>query len=62
MGGGLSRAQAEAAAGTVVSAAASYRPGERWGVERVDVDALSSLIYAGWIPQDGLPSRSWPRV
>ena len=23
------------------------------GVERVDVDALSSLIYAGWLPQDG---------
>jgi hypothetical protein len=41
MGGGLSRGQGEAAAGTVVSAAASYWPGEFWGVERVDVDALS---------------------
>ena len=24
-----------------------------WGVERVDVDALSTLICAGWLPQDG---------
>ena len=39
MGGGLSRGEGEAAAGTVVSAAASYWPGECWGVKRVDVDA-----------------------
>jgi hypothetical protein len=55
MGSSLSRGQGEAAAATVVVAAASLRPDEpSVGVERVDADACQSeirgLVTAGpWV-------------
>jgi hypothetical protein len=53
MGGRLVKGQGEAAAATVVAAAASVdQVSSLVGVERVDVDALSSLIFAGWLPHD----------
>ena len=54
MGGVLSRGQGEAAAGTVVVGRRFVLTGwvRSLVVERVDVDALSSLICAGWLPQD----------
>jgi hypothetical protein len=32
------------------------------GVERVIVDALSALICAGWLPQDGVFEEEWTAV
>src|SRR5258705_13952087 len=53
MGGGLSRGQGEAAAGTVVSAAASSWPGEFWWCRACRCRRVVSLKCAGWLPQDG---------
>ena len=54
MGGGLSRGQGEAAAATVVAAAASYWPDESAGGCRAcRCRRVVSLKYAGWLPQDG---------
>lgn len=58
----LSSAQGEAASSTVVGDAASVDRTEFRGGERVVVDASSSLIYAGWLPQDGLFCWSGSRV
>ena len=50
---GLSRTQGEAASRTVVVGAASVSPVDLGGGERVGFDAWSTLIFAGWVPQDG---------
>jgi hypothetical protein len=52
MGSVLSRGEGEAAAGTVAAGRRFVDQMSSQGVERVDVDALSSLICAGWLPQD----------
>jgi hypothetical protein len=52
MGSILSRGQGEAAAATVVAAAASFGPDEGQWVSSVSMPTRVSLKCAGWIPQD----------
>ena len=49
----LVKGQGEAVSMTVVVDTASVTGYGGGGGERVGIDALSSLICAGWLPQDG---------
>jgi hypothetical protein len=61
--GWLSRRHGEAPPGWLLGGASLYGPGkEFWLGERVVFDGVVSLIFAGWVPQDGVSAGAVTRV